>query len=101
MSRTDRPAKNGLNVSFLTDEEVVTHCGKVRLTVRSASPEERHSLGAHYIPRAYVERLVLPTVAEPLRADWADAQAAALLPAGEGEARLIRTGGADGEPSRM
>ncbi|MFO1493673.1 MAG: type IIL restriction-modification enzyme MmeI [Lysobacterales bacterium] len=29
----------------------------------------RHALGAHYTPRAYVERLVLPTVNEPLRAD--------------------------------
>jgi hypothetical protein len=41
---------------------------------------------AHYTPRAYVERLVLPTVVEPLRADWADAQAAALLLAHEASA---------------
>ena len=32
---------------------------------------------AHH--RAYVERLVLPTVIEPLRADWANAQAAAMV----------------------
>jgi hypothetical protein len=44
------------------------------------------TLGAHYTPRAYVERLVLPTVVEPLRADWADARAAALLLAREAEA---------------
>jgi type I restriction-modification system DNA methylase subunit len=31
---------------------------------------ERSKLGAHYTPRAYVERLVVPTVIEPLRADW-------------------------------
>ena len=49
-------------------------------------PDERHDLGAHYTPRAYVERLVLPTVVEPLRADWADAQAAALLLANEANA---------------
>ncbi|MCL4698044.1 MAG: class I SAM-dependent DNA methyltransferase, partial [Burkholderiaceae bacterium] len=48
--------------------------------------DERHALGAHYTPRAYVERLVLPTVVEPLRADWADAQAAALLLATEAQA---------------
>ena len=36
--------------------------------------------------RTYVERLVLPTVVEPLRADWADAQAAALLLANEAQA---------------
>lgn len=28
---------------------------------------ERHALGAHYTPRAYVERLVIPTVVELLR----------------------------------
>ena len=49
------------------------------LLERALDPAERHALGAHYTPRAYVERLVLPTVVEPLRADWADAQAAARL----------------------
>jgi hypothetical protein len=38
------------------------------------------------MPRTYVERLVLPTVVEPLRADWANAQAAALLLANEAQA---------------
>lgn len=49
------------------------------LLERALDPTERHALGAHYTPRAYVERLVLPTVIEPLRAEWANAQAAALL----------------------
>jgi hypothetical protein len=49
------------------------------------NPLERHDLGAHYTPRAYVDRLVLPTVIEPLRADWHDTQAAALLLANEGK----------------
>ena len=53
------------------------------LLERALDPTERHALGAHYTPRAYVERLVLPTVVEPLRADWANAQAAALLLAAE------------------
>lgn len=53
------------------------------LLERALDPDERHALGAHYTPRAYVERLVLPTVIEPLRAEWADAQAAALLLAHE------------------
>lgn len=53
------------------------------LLERALDPTERHALGAHYTPRAYVERLVLPTVIEPLRAEWADAQAAALLLANE------------------
>ena len=53
------------------------------LLERALDPTERHALGAHYTPRAYVERLVLPTVVEPLRADWADTQAAALVLARE------------------
>ena len=40
------------------------------LLERALSPTERHRLGAHYTPRAYVERLVKPTIEEPLRADW-------------------------------
>jgi hypothetical protein len=62
------------------------------LLERALSPADRHKLGAHYTPRAYVERLVLPTVVEPLREDWKNAQAAALVIAGEGkldEARKI------------
>ena len=53
------------------------------LLERALNPTERHALGAHYTPRAYVERLVLPTVMEPLRAQWGNAQAAALLLAHE------------------
>jgi hypothetical protein len=47
------------------------------LLERALSPRDRHKLGAHYTPRAYVERLVLPTVIEPLRREWSEAQAAA------------------------
>ena len=32
---------------------------------------------AHYTPRAYVERLVVVTVMEPLRQEWAQVQATA------------------------
>lgn len=32
--------------------------------------KERHDLGAHFTPRAYVERLVRPTIEEPVRTDW-------------------------------
>ncbi len=48
------------------------------LLERALDPVERHKLGAHYTPRAYVERLVMPTVIEPLREVWQAAQAAAL-----------------------
>ena len=45
------------------------------LLERALNPTERHALGAHYTPRAYVERLVQPTIEEPLRADWEIVQA--------------------------
>lgn len=40
------------------------------LLERALDSRERAKLGAHYTPRAYVERLVVPTIIEPLRADW-------------------------------
>ena len=48
------------------------------LLERALDPRERHSLGAHYTPRAYVERLVQPTILEPLRHEWESVQTAAL-----------------------
>lgn len=40
------------------------------LVERALDPRERSKLGAHYTPRTYVERLVVPTIIEPLRDDW-------------------------------
>lgn len=40
------------------------------LLERALESRERSKLGAHYTPRAYVERLVVPTIIEPLREDW-------------------------------
>jgi SAM-dependent methyltransferase len=48
------------------------------LLERALDPVERHRLGAHYTPRAYVERLVMPTIIEPLREDWEAVKAAAV-----------------------
>ncbi len=48
------------------------------LLERALDPIERHKLGAHYTPRAYVERLVVPTIVEPLRAEWDAVKAAAV-----------------------
>jgi SAM-dependent methyltransferase len=45
------------------------------LLERALDRDERHALGAHYTPRAYVERLVIPTLVEPLRDDWRNALA--------------------------
>ncbi len=57
------------------------------LLERALNPLERHALGAHYTPRAYVERLVLPTIVEPLRGDWEAAKGAALVLARDGKMR--------------
>jgi len=48
------------------------------LLERALSPKARHKLGAHYTPRPYVERLVGPTIMEPLRVDFDAAKAAAV-----------------------
>jgi hypothetical protein len=57
------------------------------LLERALSTVERHKLGAHFTPREYIERLVRPTVIEPLRAEWDAVRAAArqVLESGEGE----------------
>ena len=54
------------------------------LLERALDPDERHQLGAHYTPRAYVERLVLPTIVEPLRSEWDAVRTAALVHAKAG-----------------
>jgi len=46
---------------------------------------ERHKLGAHYTPRAYVERLVMPTIVDPVRAEWDAVHAAAVMLANQGD----------------
>ena len=45
----------------------------------------RGQLGAHFTPRAFVERLVGPAVMDPLREDWEGAQAAAFRLAEDGD----------------
>lgn len=60
------------------------------LLERALDKKQRHKLGAHYTPRAYVERLVVPTVMEPLRGDWRDVQAAALTLANQGKEEQAR-----------
>ncbi len=54
------------------------------LLERALAPVECHKLGAHFTPRASVERLVLPTIIEPLRAEWD-----AVLAAARGECRIV------------
>lgn len=54
------------------------------LLERALDKRQRHKLGAHYTPRAYVERLVVPTIMDPLRNDWRDVQAAAVALSAQG-----------------
>lgn len=49
------------------------------LLERALDPRDRHKLGAHYTPRSYVDRLVKPTLLDPLRSQWDDAKTAAAL----------------------
>lgn len=55
------------------------------LLERALDERERHKLGAHYTPRAYVERLVEPTLIEPLEAEWRDVQTEIALYQSQGE----------------
>jgi hypothetical protein len=55
------------------------------LLEQALDPEERRRLGAHYTPRAHVERLVVATIIEPLREDWRNVQAAAETKRGAGD----------------
>ena len=48
------------------------------LLERALSAQERHKMGTHYTPSAYVERLVAPTVMEPLTLEWQVARDRAL-----------------------
>jgi hypothetical protein len=60
------------------------------LLERALAAKERGKLGAHFTPRVYVERLVVPTIIEPLREDWAEVQQLAedLARRGDREAAL-------------
>ncbi|WP_298259466.1 DNA methyltransferase [Bradyrhizobium sp.] len=55
------------------------------LLEQALDPDERKRLGAHYTPRAYVERLVVATVIEPLREDWRNVQATAEIKRASGD----------------
>ncbi|WP_156681162.1 class I SAM-dependent DNA methyltransferase [Sphingomonas profundi] len=60
------------------------------LLERALNPKERAKLGAHYTPRAYVERLVGPTIMEPLREDWLGARTSAMEAAEAGDREKAR-----------
>ena len=57
------------------------------LLTRALDPAERHRLGAEYTPRAFIERIVRPTVEEPVRERWTAVQAEVLQLTGTGKAK--------------
>lgn len=57
------------------------------LLEQALDTKERARLGAHYTPRAYVERLVVETVIAPLREDWRAVLGAAQQARDAGDAR--------------
>lgn len=57
------------------------------LLTRALDPVERHRLGAEYTPRAFIERLVRPTVEEPVRERWTAVQAEVLQLRESGKAK--------------
>lgn len=60
------------------------------LLERALDQDERGRLGAHFTPRAYVERLILPTVMEPIREQWEASKGAAVQLATGGDLEKAR-----------
>lgn len=57
------------------------------LLTRALDPVERHRLGAEYTPPAFIERLVQPTIEEPVRERWTAVQAEVLQLRESGKAK--------------
>lgn len=60
------------------------------LLEQALDPADRRRLGAHYTPRAYVERLVVATIVEPLRDEWNATLATAERQRSEGREKEAR-----------
>jgi len=60
------------------------------LLENALTPERRAEWGAHFTPRAFVERLVLPTIMEPLREEWDATRTRALTQDAAGERAAAR-----------
>src|SRR3546814_16863404 len=59
------------------------------LLEQALDKDERKRLGAHYTPRAYVERLVEATIIQPLKAEWEGAVLGAVERERESDPRAI------------
>ncbi|WP_427792190.1 class I SAM-dependent DNA methyltransferase [Brevundimonas diminuta] len=57
---------------------------------QALEPGDRTELGAHYTPKAYVQRLVEATIIDPLRTDWEALKACASADFSRGDAATAR-----------
>lgn len=57
------------------------------LLTRALDPVERHRLGAEYTPRVFIERLIRPTIEEPVLERWTAVQAEVLQLTESGKAK--------------
>lgn len=71
------------------------------LLTRALDSRERHKLGAEYTPRSYVERLIRPTIIEPLREEWESTRLSAATLHNEAEAAEDRADAMEDEAKQL
>jgi hypothetical protein len=71
------------------------------LLTRALDSRERHKLGAEYTPRSYVERLIRPTIIEPLREEWESTRLSAATLHNEAEAAEDRADAMEDEAKQF
>jgi hypothetical protein len=71
------------------------------LLTRALDSRERHKLGAEYTPRSYVERLIRPTIIEPLREEWESTRLSAAKLHNEAEAAEDRADAMEDEAKQF
>ena len=81
----DRDQLDGLLEAAAMDWREVEPAIFGTLVERALDPKKRRHMGAHFTPRAYVERVIGPAVIEPLREEWEGVRAAARAAEAEGE----------------
>ncbi|MBC15032.1 MAG: SAM-dependent methyltransferase [Rhodothermaceae bacterium] len=81
----DRDQLDGLLAAAAMDWREVEPAIFGTLVERALDPKKRRHMGAHFTPRAYVERVIGPAVIEPLREEWEGVRAAARAAEAEAE----------------
>jgi hypothetical protein len=80
----NRDEIRGLLIASTSDWREVDPSIFGTLLEQALSPVERRQLGAHYTPRTFVERLIVATIMERLRKEWAALLSTAELQKAEG-----------------